>query len=88
MTSRLGFEIVEKQPDALDIGHRREVLEQIGLATHDEILRGAARTGPAGQPGVDQPRGENVEFRLRPPRASFDFAAHCARVRPRMRALR
>ena len=60
----LGLEIGEQQPDALEVLERREVLEQVGLAAHDQLALAALQARPAREPGVDQPLGEVVEFRL------------------------
>ena len=46
----LGLEVVEQQADALEILHRAQVVEEVGLAAHDE-LAGVGRADGDGEAG-------------------------------------
>src|SRR6266513_706416 len=59
----LGLQHLEQGAQPLEIGERGDVLEQIGLAAHDQRAL-SVTTGPARQPGRDHPRCQLVELRL------------------------
>ena len=81
ITSRLRLEIVEQEPYALEILERLEVLEQVGLAAHDQLALVGLAAGPAGEPGGDRPLRQLVELGLRRPRARCSSSASRLRQR-------
>ncbi len=85
----LGLQVVEQQPHPLEIVHRVQVFEQIGLAAHDQLPLVGIAAGPAREPGRDDLLRQLIEFglRLASPRCSSSARAS-ASVLPRMRALR
>src|SRR5262249_60892109 len=58
----LGLEIVEQETHALEVLERLEIVEQVGVAAHDQLAVGALAAGPAGEPGLDEAMGERVEL--------------------------
>ena len=49
----LGLEIVEQQPDPFEIFQRVQILQQIGVAAHDQLPVVAFAARPARNPGGD-----------------------------------
>ena len=58
----LGFEIVEQAAHPFQIAERTKIVEQIGVAAHDQIALVAVAARPARQSFGDQPLGQRVEF--------------------------
>ena len=59
-----GFQIVEQQPDPLEVGDRLEVVEQMRLTAHDQLALVAFAARPAGKAGGDDLLGQLIEFGL------------------------
>ena len=58
----LALEIVEQVADALQVLLRGEVLQEVGLAAHDEALAVVERARPFGEPGLDDLLRQLVEL--------------------------
>src|SRR5262249_58583238 len=65
-TGGVGFEVVEKQADALQVLQRAQILEQVGVTAHDEPPLVLLSARPAGEPGCHDLLRELVELRLAP----------------------
>ena len=84
----LGLEVGEQLADALQVLQPVDVLEQVGLAAHDQALLVAERTRPGGEPRLDDLLGQLVELGLGRGQSCSILAIASWRVSPRMRALR
>ena len=60
----LGFEIVEQEPHAFEVFQRVEVVEQVGVAAHDQLAVVAVAAGPAREPA--RRRSSGSAGRVRP----------------------
>src|SRR5262249_47844772 len=58
----LGLEVVEQQAHALEVLQRLEVVEQVGVAAHDQPALRALAARPAGEPGRHDLLGGHVEL--------------------------
>ena len=58
----LGLEIVEQQPDPLQIFQRMQIFQQIGVTAHDQLPVVAFAAGPARDPGGDHLLRQLIEF--------------------------
>ena len=76
MTPRLVFEIVEQQAHALEVLERMQIVEQIGLAAHDQLALVALAARPAREPGRDDALGQLIELGL----AGFERAFELGRA--------
>ena len=68
----LGFEVREQLADALEVFEAADVLQQIGLAAHDQALVVAELARPGGKPRLDHLLGELVELGLGRGQLPFD----------------
>ena len=68
-----GFEGIEKLADALEIFCRRDVLQEIALAAHDQALAIVGDAGPFGEAGLDDLLRQLVEFGLGGVERLFEF---------------
>ena len=85
----LGLEVGEQLADALEVLEAVDVLQQIGLAAHDQALVVAERAGPGGKSRLDHLLGQLVELGLGGGQLRSRSCARASpRVRPRMWALR
>ncbi len=60
----LGFEVGEELADALQALQAVDILEQVGLAAHDQALPAVECTGPRGKPRLDDLLCQGIEFCL------------------------
>ena len=88
MTSVWVSRSANKRPDALEVLRRAHVADQIGLPAYDQLLAGLADAGPGGEPRVDEPGRDRVEFAARGLARALDFRRASASVRPRTCAFR
>ena len=69
----LGLEIVEQQPDALEILQRMQIFQQIGVTAHDQLAVFAFAAGPAREPGRDHLLRQLIEFGAVLRQRGFEF---------------
>ena len=68
-----GFEVVEQEAHALEVGERLEVFEQMRLAAHDQLAFVAFAAGPAGETGGNDLLRQLVELGLTLLQPLLDF---------------
>src|SRR5215472_12602342 len=86
-----GFEIIEQQPHAFEIGKHLEILEQMRLSPHDQLALFVLASRPARQTLGDNLLRELIELRLALLHRALDFGfdlRQCVTAYPRIDEIR